>query len=155
LPPAGEGSKQALREDPACLTRLWPRLRFPVEFKAVTWAYRSPGLDLRTGQVPPHVRTVRTSPGPRCRSRTVSRWAAGHRAHPLGHDQVKLEVCKASWSNRKLVGTARRYRTIEIQADPHTITVAGAPPEDLRGALDRIHSAPVRTNLSQVRLEGS
>jgi hypothetical protein len=57
---AGEGSKQALREDSACLTRLWPRSRFPVEFKAVTWAYRSPGLDLRTRQVPPHVRTVRT-----------------------------------------------------------------------------------------------
>ncbi len=50
---AGEGGKQALREDSACLARLWPQLRFPVEFKAVTWAYRSPGLDLRTGQVPP------------------------------------------------------------------------------------------------------
>jgi hypothetical protein len=42
-------------------------------------------------------------------------------------------------SIRKFVKTARRYRTIEIQADEHTITAADPLPADLHGALDRIH----------------
>ena len=44
------------------------------------------------------------------------------------------------WSIRKLVKTARRYRTIQIQAGTHTITAADPLPADLRQALDQIHS---------------
>jgi transposase len=43
------------------------------------------------------------------------------------------------WSIRKFVRTARRYRTIEIQAGEHTITAADPLPDDLSEALDRIH----------------
>jgi hypothetical protein len=43
------------------------------------------------------------------------------------------------WSIRKFVKTARRYRTIQIQAGPHTITAADPLPDDLRQAIDRIH----------------
>ena len=43
------------------------------------------------------------------------------------------------WSVRKLVRTARLYRTIEIQAGAHSITAADPLPGDLRDALDRIH----------------
>ena len=44
---------------------------------------------------------------------------------------------QTGWPIRKFVRTAR-YRTIEIQAGPHTIT-ADPLPDDLRQALDRIH----------------
>jgi hypothetical protein len=40
---------------------------------------------------------------------------------------------------RKFVKTARRYRTIQIQAGPHTITAADPAPTDLQAALDQIH----------------
>jgi hypothetical protein len=43
------------------------------------------------------------------------------------------------WSIRKFVRTARRYRTIQIQAGAHTVTAADPLPDDLRRALDRIH----------------
>jgi hypothetical protein len=43
------------------------------------------------------------------------------------------------WSIRKFVRTARRYRTIQIQAGAHTLTAADPLPDDLRHALDRIH----------------
>jgi len=43
------------------------------------------------------------------------------------------------WSIRKFVKTARRYRTITIQAGDHTITAADPLPDDLRAALDAIH----------------
>ena len=46
------------------------------------------------------------------------------------------------WSIRKFVKTARRYRTIQIQAGPHTITAADPLPADLRTALDQIHGRP-------------
>jgi hypothetical protein len=46
---------------------------------------------------------------------------------------------QTGWSIRKFVKTARRYRTIQIQAGPHTITAADPIPDDLRSALDRIH----------------
>ena len=46
---------------------------------------------------------------------------------------------RTSWSIRKFVRTARRYRTIEIQAGAHTVTAADPLPGDLRNALDRIH----------------
>jgi hypothetical protein len=44
------------------------------------------------------------------------------------------------WSIRKFVRTARRYRTIQIQAGQHTVTAADPPPDDLRQALDHIHT---------------
>jgi Transposase DDE domain len=43
------------------------------------------------------------------------------------------------WSIKKFVRTARRYRTIEIQAGAHTITAADPLPDDLHATLDRIH----------------
>jgi hypothetical protein len=45
------------------------------------------------------------------------------------------------WSIRKFVRTARRYRTIEIQAGPHVITAADPIPDDLREALTKINNA--------------
>jgi len=46
------------------------------------------------------------------------------------------------WSIRKFVKTARRYRTIEIQAGDHVITAADPLPDDLRDALTKISNAP-------------
>ena len=46
---------------------------------------------------------------------------------------------RTRWPIRKFVRTARRYRTIEIQAGVHTITAAGPLSGDLRHILDRIH----------------
>jgi hypothetical protein len=43
---------------------------------------------------------------------------------------------RTGWSIRKFVRTARRYRTIEIQAGPHVITAAHPLPNDLRQALE-------------------
>ena len=43
------------------------------------------------------------------------------------------------WSIRRFVKTARRYRTIEIQAGDHTITAADPLPADLSQALSQIH----------------
>jgi hypothetical protein len=44
-----------------------------------------------------------------------------------------------NWSIKKFVTTARRYRTITIQAGDHTITAADPVPEELRTALTAIH----------------
>jgi Transposase DDE domain len=44
-----------------------------------------------------------------------------------------------SWSIKRFVTTARRYRTITIQAGDHTITAADPLPDDLHAALDAIH----------------
>ena len=46
---------------------------------------------------------------------------------------------QTSWSIRKFVKTARRYRTIEIQAGDHILTAADSIPDDLRQALDAIN----------------
>jgi Transposase DDE domain len=43
------------------------------------------------------------------------------------------------WSIRRFVKTARRYRTVQIQAGPHTVTAADPLPDDLREAIGRIH----------------
>jgi hypothetical protein len=43
-------------------------------------------------------------------------------------------------SIKKFVRTARRYRTIEIQAGAHTITAADPLPDDLRHALEAINA---------------
>jgi hypothetical protein len=45
------------------------------------------------------------------------------------------------WSIRRFVKTARRYRTVEIQAGDHTLTAADLIPDDLRAALDAISRA--------------
>ena len=52
---------------------------------------------------------------------------------------------QTGWSIRRFVKTARRYRTIHIQAGDHVITAADPIPEDLRQALDAINSRTVRT----------
>src|SRR5205807_875432 len=44
------------------------------------------------------------------------------------------------WSIKKFVRAARRYRTIHIQTGQHTITAADPLPDDLRTALDTIHT---------------
>lgn len=49
---------------------------------------------------------------------------------------------QTSWSIRKFVKTARRYRTSQIRAGPHTIT-ADPLPEDLRQARDAINGRTV------------
>jgi Transposase DDE domain len=46
---------------------------------------------------------------------------------------------QAGWTIRKFVKTAHRYKTIQIQAGPHTITAADPLPDDLRQAIDHIH----------------
>ncbi len=46
---------------------------------------------------------------------------------------------RTGWSIRKFVRTARRYRTIEIQAGRQTITAADPVPDDLRQALNAIN----------------
>src|SRR6185437_15241514 len=45
------------------------------------------------------------------------------------------------WSVKKFIKTARRYRTIQIQAGNHLITAADPLPEDLRDALTKINNA--------------
>ena len=46
---------------------------------------------------------------------------------------------QTGWSIRKFVKTARRYRTIQIQAGPHVMTAADPLPGDLRAALTKIN----------------
>jgi len=46
---------------------------------------------------------------------------------------------RTGWSIRKFVKTARRYKTIDIQAGIHTFTADDPLPGDLRDALDRVH----------------
>jgi Transposase DDE domain len=56
----------------------------------------------------------------------VSRWIEG----------------QTGWSIRKFVKTARRYRTIEIQAGDQVVTAADPLPDDLRYVLSKISNAP-------------
>ncbi|MFF5219569.1 IS1634 family transposase, partial [Micromonospora sp. NPDC000442] len=53
---------------------------------------------------------------------------------------------RTGWSIKKFVRTARRYRTIEIQAGAHTITAADPLPDDLRDALEAITRASRRAH---------
>jgi hypothetical protein len=48
---------------------------------------------------------------------------------------------QTGWSIRRFARTARRYRTIQIQAGPHIITAADPLPDDLRQALESITGA--------------
>lgn len=50
----------------------------------------------------------------------------------------KLIEAETGWSIKKFVRTARRYRTIEIQAGAHTITAADPLPDDLAEALNAL-----------------
>jgi len=49
---------------------------------------------------------------------------------------------RTGWSIRKFVKTARRYRTIQIQAGDRLITAAGPLPDDLRQAIEAINASP-------------
>ncbi|MDQ2790758.1 MAG: IS1634 family transposase, partial [Actinomycetota bacterium] len=51
-----------------------------------------------------------------------------------------IEV-ETGWSIKKFVKTARRYRTIQIQAGEHTITAADPLPDDLAEALNALKAA--------------
>jgi hypothetical protein len=53
---------------------------------------------------------------------------------------------RTGWTIKKFVRTARRYRTIEIQAGAHTTTAADPLPDDLRDALQNITRASRRTH---------
>ena len=62
-----------------------------------------------------------------------------------GHPHAALAVSHwiettTGWSIKKFVRTARRYRTITIQAGPHTITAADPVPADLQAALTKINN---------------
>nr|WP_141134793.1 IS1634 family transposase [Haloechinothrix alba] len=50
------------------------------------------------------------------------------------------------WSIKKFVRTARRYRTVQIQAGEQTITAADPLPDDLQHALDAINTASQPTH---------
>ncbi len=56
-------------------------------------------------------------------------------------EPVTPDFVISSWSIRKFVRTARRYRTIEIQAGRQTITAADPLPDDLRQALSAINAS--------------
>jgi hypothetical protein len=46
---------------------------------------------------------------------------------------------QTGWSIKKFIRSARRYRTVTIQAGNHTLTAAEPPPPDLAEALAKIH----------------
>lgn len=48
---------------------------------------------------------------------------------------------QTGWSIKKFVRTARRYRTITIQAGDHSVTAADPLPDDLKTAIDAINQA--------------
>jgi hypothetical protein len=48
---------------------------------------------------------------------------------------------QTGWSIKKFVRTARRYRTVTIQAGRHTLTAAEPPPHDHAEALAKIHGS--------------
>jgi len=49
---------------------------------------------------------------------------------------------RTGWSIRKFVKTARRYRTVQIQAGDHVITAADPLTDDLRQAIEAINASP-------------
>ncbi len=60
-------------------------------------------------------------------------------AAPAALAASRLIEARTGWSIRKFVKTARRYRTIQVQAGQHTITAAGPLPDDLRQAIDAVN----------------
>ena len=61
----------------------------------------------------------------------------------------------ASAASRKFGRTPRRYRTIEIQADPHAITGRQPPTDDPRKLSTASTLVQVRSKLAQLRSHGS
>ncbi|BDH59422.1 hypothetical protein MTP03_43610 [Tsukamurella sp. PLM1] len=51
---------------------------------------------------------------------------------------TRLIEGRTGWSIKKFVTTARRYRTIDIQAGQHTITAADPVPAELQDAINAI-----------------
>ncbi|STQ62141.1 Transposase [Gordonia bronchialis] len=51
---------------------------------------------------------------------------------------TRIIEARTGWSIKKFVTTARRYRTITVQAGEHTITAADPIPDDLNEALQAI-----------------
>src|SRR4029079_19585280 len=47
---------------------------------------------------------------------------------------------QTGWSIKKFVRSARRYRSVTIQAGKHTLTAAEPPPPELAEALAKIHA---------------
>ena len=80
--------------------------------------------------------------------------APGHRNRPTFGTRQAISRWiedRTGWSIRKFVRTARRYRTIEIQAGNRTITAADPLPDDLRHALERSpEPADTRTNVANL-----
>ena len=92
----------------------------------------------------------RCSSQPRQTSDTPTRDLAGLRGYvtnlaacpdgtPVTASRQRWIEAQTGWSIRKFVKTARRYRTIEIQAGRQTITAADPLPDELRQALDAIY----------------
>jgi hypothetical protein len=118
---------------------------------------RAPASCLLTSPVAPSGACPASRVGTGCsRSKIVQDVQARPAGRPIYHHQrdsieahltivfAALAVSRwieqaTGWSIRKFVRTARRYRTVEIQAGAHTITAADPLPDDLRDALDRIH----------------
>jgi hypothetical protein len=53
---------------------------------------------------------------------------------------------RTGWSIKRFVKTARRYRTIDIQAGAHNVTAADPLPDELRDALQTINRASQRAH---------
>ena len=51
---------------------------------------------------------------------------------------TRIIEARTGWSIKKFVTTARRYRTVTVQAGEHTITAADPIPDDLNEALQAI-----------------
>ena len=88
----------------------------------------------------------------------LARRVAGDRARPVYHrikDSIEAHLTivfaalavsrhierQTGWSIRKFVKTARRYRTVQIQAGPHAITAASPIPDDLHQAINAINAS--------------
>jgi hypothetical protein len=53
---------------------------------------------------------------------------------------------QTGWSIRKFVKTARRHRTVQIQAGDHVITAADPLPAELRQAIEAINASHLNTH---------
>ena len=115
--------------DPAFMLTAWMRVQ------GNTGA-RSAGIDRRSGLTSPDpVRTLTSAKAcrhsHRSKTRISRRTVSGRRDMPRKPRQDERP-------DRKSVKTARRYRTIRIQAGPRTIA-ADPLPDELRQALDAIN----------------
>ena len=60
---------------------------------------------------------------------------------------------QTGWSIKKFVRTARRYRTVTIQAGSHTLTAAEPPPPETSPTPSTKSTPYVRTSLIKVRFD--